>query len=1190
MKQLLILFFPLGMIQPFASAQQAVENNREPQTYAVIVGIAGYKDKDIPQLRFANRDAEAFSGFLRSKAGGSVPEDNITLLVDSQATTSSVYDAIYQLSKTAGKGDLVYFYFSGHGDLENATMYKNGFLICYDSPPTNYVKLALSVDYLNDIANTLSAQTLAKVVLITDACHSGKLAGSRNKGTFLVGDQLRMVRDKEIRITSCAENQLSNENEAWGGGRGVFSYYLIIGLKGLADRQNDGVVTLDEIKHYLDSALSKDPVLTRENLVQTPVLKGIGSFLLARTDNSIARATEMEMKQDMVMMQASVPITSNEEVIPANGQHYFFSLLKKISLETITTTDTLDDLDPARLPFAVINSITSQTVSEAGRAKLKELETSLRENPALLKKFSSKLAVAFDEKGQQVINQYLKGDEAELERRRYYNAENNGYDVYPKMFSVAMKLTQADSYLRGILELKMHYFKGVSLRLKIPLTDDPMPLVEEALAEQKKALAMVDNAAYIYNELGVLYSLKKEYEIAENYYKKAGELSPEWVVPWANLSGLYATTRSFEKGMAAAEKAKALSPGLLCIYVNSGFLQEKKGDLLKAEDLYHKSININSRHYSPFERLGHVYLNTTQYALADSFLYEAAVRKKGFHFPPEEFDHDKQLLTPTIEDRMRVCKVDSNDVGNKDVLGLFSIGFLSCESFGPITADGVRLIERGNGQISPPDMERAEWAFRNILLLDKTNPLACHYLGKLLYWQNKWTEAELLLKLSLTNRPDSASFIHYLDSMARSLPKTASRECIIKNTRAGYFDFKALDDHYFLASLYEKWNHFDEAEKQYRRIISIAPNSIGGYFKLWNMLEALGRYRDAENLVFAFLAANPDQKKYAKNELNAFYTRVLKVFPSDANWNYRAGLFLYRIAADRPGAYPYDLKTVTPDTHVEQFLKMSEEKVNYYPLLPGPFRDLGIFQGANDILYPFTNAIRYLERADSLSIFTDADLAGINDKLGDLYSWQGLQEKAIGRYERSIMLQPENSGVRMKLIDGYDFTFRLSDALSQLDSLDKRQEINYSKLLLKSKYQMQAGDFAEAEKLLKRAEKTNPLPDPVLIDLNGRLMMLSGKASKAIPYYQKLLELDPFNSDLQYTLAKLYARTGKQPEAWKWLTESLNNGFSYAFVLTSDNDWEKYREQPRWRILTRSMFKKEYPLEVSPFKSLFEGY
>jgi len=431
-----------------------------PRIHALVIGVANYGDPDIPKLKFANRDAEAFAGFLRSSAGGSVPDENIILLVDSAATSAAVYNALDELGKSVKKGDLVYFYFSGHGDIENKTIYKNGFLICYDSPPTNYNRFSLSLDDLNEAANTLSAEVRANVVLITDACRSGKLAGSFNRGNFLVGEQFRAVKSKEVRITSSSAEQLSNENEAWGGGRGVFSWYLINGLNGLADQQNDGTVTFEEIRTYLDSSLSNDPVLKRENLVQTPVLQGNPSFPLAKVDAAIKLETEQAagISFDMV----SVPAPEAAEPIPAKPHVYFAQLLKDANLEKMMDTIRPDLVADAELPFVFINALKEGVANgikksqvDQGILKLQELEQMLRSDEGALKRFNNKLAIAFDEKGQQLINLYLKGDEAELERRRYYNSKSSGYDVYPKLFSAAIRLTQPGRYLRRDLEVKL---------------------------------------------------------------------------------------------------------------------------------------------------------------------------------------------------------------------------------------------------------------------------------------------------------------------------------------------------------------------------------------------------------------------------------------------------------------------------------------------------------------------------------------------------------------------------------------------------------------------------------------------------------------------------------------------------------------------------------------------------------------
>ncbi|MBK6379591.1 MAG: hypothetical protein IPF72_07580 [Chitinophagaceae bacterium] len=134
-----------------------------------------------------------------------------------------------------------------------------------------------------------------------------------------------------------------------------------------------------------------------------------------------------------------------------------------------------------------------------------------------------------------------------MERRRYYNSRNNGYDVYTRMFEVAFKLSKEEKYYNTKAEVFLHYFTGLALRLKIPLTENPAPLIEQALAEQKKALALEEYAAYIYNELGNLYKYKTNFAEAEKYYIKAKQLSPEWAIPQSNLSGLYIGQKDYEK-------------------------------------------------------------------------------------------------------------------------------------------------------------------------------------------------------------------------------------------------------------------------------------------------------------------------------------------------------------------------------------------------------------------------------------------------------------------------------------------------------------------------------------------------------------------------------------------------------------------------------------------------------------------
>ena len=550
---------PVFIVFIFCSKIIFAQQAGGPKTYALVVGVAKYLDPQIPKLQFANRDAEVFADFLRSKAGGPVPKENIRLLVDEAATSGAVINAIYWLKNISNKGDKVYIYFSGHGDLENITMYNNGFLICYDSPPFNYVNLALSIDYLNDIANTISIKNQANVVMITDACHSGKMNEKVFKGNFLAGNQLRTIQKNEIRITSSAANQLSNEKADWGGGRGVFSYYLVNGLKGLAAKDNSDKITLDDIKFYLDSSLKNDLVLKQESIIQTPVVNGKGDFVLSQIDTAALMAAKEEITQDTFMQRmVAKSLAAAEETTP---EQYLFDLLKQYKMEDITDSFGLNKIPAAEIPFVLIDLLMAMDYNETGKMKLEELKQLLLANKEILKEFKNTLATAFDEAGQGVITQYLRGDAAELEKRKYYNVGNNSYNVYPRMFEVAVKLMSPDNtYYYNSLQVKLHYFTGVNARLKIVLESDKgkrKQLIEAALAEQNKALAIDENAACIYNELGILYSYKQNIIEAQRYFKIAAARAPNWAIPFSNIAGLYANNNQLEKARLTWTQPKA---------------------------------------------------------------------------------------------------------------------------------------------------------------------------------------------------------------------------------------------------------------------------------------------------------------------------------------------------------------------------------------------------------------------------------------------------------------------------------------------------------------------------------------------------------------------------------------------------------------------------------------------------------
>lgn len=1152
--------------QPLASTETNIVP--ETNTYAIVIGISDYQDPDIPKLSFSNRDAVVFADFLMSASGGSVPKQHIKLLTDSAATIGEVDKAIRWVMNNCKENDKVYFYFSGHGEVENVTMSKNGYLICYNTPSVAFINMGLSIDYLNDIVNTISAQTKAKVIVITDACHSGTMAANKFKGNFFVGEQLMLKKKNEIRMASCKPDELSNEKEDWGGGRGVFSYYLINGLQGgMADNNKDQVVSVSELKSYLEASMAKDPVLKTNGDVQTPVIKFDEDFHLATVVEAEAIKIKEQVKNDsitQVMVMSVMPGAGTEE--DAEPGDYFFSILKKQNLEGITDSLGLNTLARETIAFTLLNFLKNLSITESGKRKLLELENALQHDQAKQDRFNLDLASAFLDIGQNVIANYIRGDEAELERRRYYNSKNNGYDVYTRMFAVAEKLSATDKYYSTKATVFYHYFSGLALRLKIPVTENPAPLIEAAFAEQKKALELEEYAPYIYNELAILYLAKKNPDEAEKNFTTATKLAPNWAVPWANLAYLYASSNRNKQGFDACNTGDSLQAGLPCISNNFGLLYENTGNQLFAEEYYRASIDLNSRHYLPFERLGYVYLSRTQYALADSFFYEADLRKQGLHFkkgapPVWLLNNYVDSYSPVIP-----CKLDTAILSKTDVMGFFYWGM--SEYFKNNLANAVRILKK-------------------VIDIDAENPLAFHYLGKIFYEQKKWEDAELMFKYAIQFNLDVVSFRQYCDSVNKKTKYPYDHECFENFFRTQ--NYKKIEDYYFIATAYEKWEHFEEAETMYKSIIQLQPDEIGGYIKCWQMLEKLGRFTETEKLIKSFDVVD---KESAEKELNAFYRRTIEKFPDNADWNYRLGLLLYSRAAAPPVTayldsivwFPKMNKELFIDTAVLYLINRSADYTindlsatnsktfldnihlvtsHNYIELPGIFEEVEL---ALNIYTPRKDGIYYLSRAAEL-ISEKETLADIYFKMGNIYVLAGSKKQAYKPYAKSLELDPRNANTRLNLVDAGTATYKNRATLEHLNYLYDSSQINFEKRLLFAQMTMYAGQFVKSKKILEEAKAMHPYNLPDFADLNGRLNLLSNKPDIAINNYKIYLASKPGDANTCYSIARIYAEKKNQKEAFIWLEKSVKLGFNYTFIFELDPVMDSLRKTDKWKTL-----------------------
>ena len=240
--------------------------------WAVLIGINDYPN--FRSLKYAVNDARAFYDLLVKY--NRVPEENIFLLLDQNAGLKQLRSTLgTRLKNKAGKNDLVIIYFAGHGATERDTMSPDGdglekYLLPFDAEPSDLYSSALP---MREIAHIFDRIRSERLIFIADACYSGasggrtvSISGMRANISDAFLERLAGGKGKVI-LTASSANEISVEKDELG--HGVFTYYVIEGLKGKADIDRDGLITVDEVYRYVT-----EKVTFATGQEQHPVKKG----------------------------------------------------------------------------------------------------------------------------------------------------------------------------------------------------------------------------------------------------------------------------------------------------------------------------------------------------------------------------------------------------------------------------------------------------------------------------------------------------------------------------------------------------------------------------------------------------------------------------------------------------------------------------------------------------------------------------------------------------------------------------------------------------------------------------------------------------------------------------------------------------------------------------------------------------
>jgi hypothetical protein len=311
----LVTMGAVALLAALAAPAQALPD----ETWLVVVGN-NRGDGDDGGLLYAERDARELADVFRTV--GRVSSQRISLLLDESADT--VRRAIVEINArlrgeiAAGRPPtaLVVFY-SGHAD----------------AMALHLGATRLPFDELRSLVESSSA---AIRLLIVDACRSGSV--TRVKGVvpaeeFQVGMTGQIATEGVAIVTSSAAGESSQESDRLRGS--FFSHHLASALRGAADHNGDGRVTLAEAYEYTyaQTLRSSGRTLVLQHPTYSYEVKGRGELVLSAPGQGDGRSGRLRLGEAGVYLISersdSGPVVA--ELAPARdgawvalpADHYF---------------------------------------------------------------------------------------------------------------------------------------------------------------------------------------------------------------------------------------------------------------------------------------------------------------------------------------------------------------------------------------------------------------------------------------------------------------------------------------------------------------------------------------------------------------------------------------------------------------------------------------------------------------------------------------------------------------------------------------------------------------------------------------------------------------------------------------------------------------------------------------------------
>lgn len=399
-----------------------------------------------------------------------------------------------------------------------------------------------------------------------------------------------------------------------------------------------------------------------------------------------------------------------------------------------------------------------------------------------------------------------------------------------------------------------------------------------AIDTLKQSIAIAEKPVFWGNFGSVYRSLHRPKE-AEEAYRRAVTLKPDYIGAWINLGKLFQEQKRLNDTVLAYKQAIALDPNNADVLCFLALTYSEQGDLPSAEASFRRAIALRPAYAEAHNDLGLLLRTMQRTAEAEECAQRAIMLKPNC----AEFHCNFGVL---LADQMRL---DEAEAAYSMALQIRPAYPEASNNLGSLYKTQQRLAE-------------AEKFFRQALTFNPDYATAQNNLAVLLQEQGRRTEAEEIFRVLVDRHPDHAIAHNNYGVLLREMKRPVEAEAMLRQALVlKPEDVSACNN---LALVLQDAGRLEEAETFCRRAVKSQPNFADAWGNLGLILKEQKRFDEAEQIYRQALEINPDQADIHNNlgvlcagqkrfdEAEKCYHRAIELNPLHADAHNNLGVLM----------------------------------------------------------------------------------------------------------------------------------------------------------------------------------------------------------------------------------------------------------------------------------------------------------